>query len=139
MARDIKLLPCPFCGEEADLVEQKHREYPSTYYVRCKMCHCKSHERVGAGIVIEVWNTRKPKVLPIANVTFNKEDMQKMVDEKVKAIEIDIQAIKNETLNNLVEELEKVPTEYSHEEYNKAIRDVIKFVERTKRQVKNNE
>lgn len=60
MSNEIKLLPCPFCGGEADLIEQKHREYASTYYVRCKGCHCKSLERMGVGIVAEAWNTRKP-------------------------------------------------------------------------------
>ena len=59
MGNEIKLLPCPFCGSEADLIEQKHREYASTYYVRCKGCHCKSLERMGVGIVVEAWNTRK--------------------------------------------------------------------------------
>ena len=57
---NLKLLTCPFCGWEADLCEQKHREYPSTYYVRCKGCHCKTIERIGVGIVIEAWNKRKP-------------------------------------------------------------------------------
>lgn len=57
---EIKLLPCPFCGGEAEVYEQKHREYASTYYVRCKSCHCKTIERIGKGIVIEQWNTRKP-------------------------------------------------------------------------------
>lgn len=55
-----KLLPCPFCEGEAEVYEQKHREYASTYYVRCKSCHCKSIERTVKGIVIEQWNTRKP-------------------------------------------------------------------------------
>ena len=55
---DIKLKPCPFCGSEADLVKQGHREYAPTYYVRCKVCHSKTIERIGAGIVIGIWNER---------------------------------------------------------------------------------
>lgn len=57
---EIKLLPCPFCGGEANVYEQKHREYQSTYFVSCKGCHCKSMERIEKDIVIEKWNTRKP-------------------------------------------------------------------------------
>lgn len=55
-----KLLLCPFCGGEAELYEQKHREYPSTYYVRCKGCRCKTIESMGVDIVIEAWNKRQP-------------------------------------------------------------------------------
>ena len=57
---EIKLLSCPICGGEAELIEQKHREYPSTYIVACKgRCVCqypyRNEERA-----ISAWNTRKP-------------------------------------------------------------------------------
>ena len=57
---DIKLLPCPFCGGEAELYEQKHKQYPSTYYVTCKSCHCKTIKSRVKGVAISGWNTRKP-------------------------------------------------------------------------------
>ena len=57
---DIKLLPCPFCGGEAELYEQKHKQYPRTYYVTCKSCHCKTIESRVKGVAISGWNTRKP-------------------------------------------------------------------------------
>lgn len=91
MSKELK--NCPFCGGEADLIEQKHREYPSTYYVRCKSCHCKSLERIGTGIVIEAWNTRKPidniveqldeaneGVCPYCGCDLNSEDVMKIVE-----------------------------------------------------------
>lgn len=55
-----RLKPCPFCGGEVKMITQKHREYPSTYYVYCKHCRCKSIETQCRMDVIEAWNTRKP-------------------------------------------------------------------------------
>ena len=55
-----ELKPCPFCGGEAKLHEQKHREYASTYYVECKNCECKTIEFLNKDDACERWNTRKP-------------------------------------------------------------------------------
>ena len=38
-------------------------------------------------------------VLPIATIKFSKEDMQKIVDEKVAQIELDIQEIRNQAID----------------------------------------
>ena len=46
-------------------------------------------------------------VLPIATIKFSKEDMQKIVDEKVAQIELDIQEIKNQTIDEFVANAEK--------------------------------
>lgn len=57
---DINLKPCPFCGGEAEIVEQKHREYASTFYVRCKGYCIKQHDFRDKERAVEAWNTRKP-------------------------------------------------------------------------------
>jgi hypothetical protein len=36
-----------------------------------------------------------------------------------------------QALTNLIEELKKIPTEYNHNEYNRAVWDVINFIERS--------
>jgi len=53
-----ELKKCPFCGGEAELVEQKHREYASTHYVKCKICNCKTIERPAVNKIIDAWNNR---------------------------------------------------------------------------------
>lgn len=54
----MELLPCPFCGGKAELYEQKHREYPSTYFVRCKGNCIKQHDHKSEAKAIEEWNKR---------------------------------------------------------------------------------
>lgn len=59
---DIKLKECPFCGGEAKIIKQGHREYAPTYYVRCTTIFCRiatPHYKKEAE-VIRIWNTRKP-------------------------------------------------------------------------------
>ena len=46
-------------------------------------------------------------VLPIATIKFSKEDMQKIVDEKVAQIELDIQEIRNQAIDEFFEQLQK--------------------------------
>jgi Lar family restriction alleviation protein len=57
-----KLLPCPFCGGEAKLVQRKFKYgfYPSggTYYVHCKSCLITTQPRRKSEDVIAVWNRR---------------------------------------------------------------------------------
>lgn len=56
---DIKLKPCPFCGGEAELYEQKHREYPSTYHVYCKGYCVKQKDYKDADRAVKAWNIRR--------------------------------------------------------------------------------
>ena len=62
---ETKLLNCPFCGGEAELIGHYIKGVPNNfqYFVRCKKCKArpqlfytfKKKEKA-----VEVWNTRKP-------------------------------------------------------------------------------
>lgn len=66
---ETKLLPCPFCGEEAELIDKiecyGHGDYEKEYYVRCSCCGAS----ISSGVyrlddeskknhAIKAWNTR---------------------------------------------------------------------------------
>lgn len=65
---EIKLLPCPFCGGEAEYsehhednggVEVYYREY-HYYMVCCDKCHLTFTSTLDKEDVVRRWNTRKP-------------------------------------------------------------------------------
>lgn len=56
MSEELK--KCPFCGGEAEVYEQKHREYPSTYYVRCKGFCIKQQDYNEKSRAVFAWNRR---------------------------------------------------------------------------------
>lgn len=108
---DIKLLPCPCCGSEAKIgILEKHFTF---YRAVCLECGLTAKATPTPELTAEKWNTRKPmeelkkgNVITMA-ITFNKEEMQKIVDEKVKDIELDIQAIKNQAIDDFADRLSK--------------------------------
>ena len=57
MSENLK--PCPFCGGEAELVIENHREYPSTYYVACKSRCLRQYSYNVKGMAIKAWNRRE--------------------------------------------------------------------------------
>ena len=58
------------------------------------------------GTIEEFRNLKyKKNVLPIATIEFSKEDMQKIVDEKVAQIELDIQEIRANAIDEFAERL----------------------------------
>ena len=58
------------------------------------------------GTIEEFRNLKyKKNVLPIANITINEEDMQKIVNEKIKEIELDIQKIRAKAIDEFAERL----------------------------------
>ena len=72
-----KLLPCPFCGCAAEIVEERkcagHGEFPKIGYVRCSICHASSGEVITDGFygytttlqdAVELWNKRIPHCEP---------------------------------------------------------------------------
>lgn len=61
------------------------------------------------GTIEEFRNLKyKKNVLPIATIEFSKEDMQKMVDEKVAQIELDIQEIRNKAIDEFAEQIKEL-------------------------------
>lgn len=57
--KNENLLPCPICGDKAELIEQKHREYPSTFYVTCKRRCVRQYDRATDIGAVRDWNMRK--------------------------------------------------------------------------------
>lgn len=55
-----KIKNCPHCGAEATLVKRNHKEYCSTYEVKCKECGISTGSYMDKNIVIEKWNRRQP-------------------------------------------------------------------------------
>lgn len=55
---DTKLKPCPFCGGEAETIENNH--YTDVWSVMCKNCFAESDRYHTEESAIEAWNTRKP-------------------------------------------------------------------------------
>lgn len=55
---EIKLLPCPFCGGEAELC--KGDWIGKEYWVKCTKCICKTSLSNNYNEPIKAWNTRKP-------------------------------------------------------------------------------
>ena len=53
-----QLKPCPFCGGEAELWDNK-MEY-RLYGVLCKECDCMTPYAVTGEEAVEVWNRREP-------------------------------------------------------------------------------
>ena len=53
---EIKLLPCPFCGGEAEL----DIDDLGNWLVRCKKCFCRTSRSMSKFFPTVSWNTRKP-------------------------------------------------------------------------------
>jgi Lar family restriction alleviation protein len=54
-----KLLPCPFCGGEAEIDFDFSGYNESTrYYGVCNSCYAKSHKKLTKEEAIKAWNKR---------------------------------------------------------------------------------
>lgn len=53
-----KLKPCPFCGGESELVEEKHGKYSSLYFVACKGMCIRQYHYKDKNRAIKAWNRR---------------------------------------------------------------------------------
>lgn len=77
---ETKLLNCPFCGGEAELIKRKSN-FPYIHGVWCIGCKCRTSFEKSEEIAIEKWNNRKPvddvlerlekKIQPLHNVNWN--------------------------------------------------------------------
>lgn len=54
-----RLLNCPFCGGEAELIKRKSN-FPYIHGVWCIGCKCRTSFEKSEEIAIEKWNNRKP-------------------------------------------------------------------------------
>lgn len=107
-------------GEVMRIVNQlaeEHKQEPYANYetVRSDRLDCEvpsdCFEQIKEVRVIDEWTEEEkvfkeePKELCIATVKINKEDMQEIVDQKAKEIELDVQTIRNKTIDEFVERL----------------------------------
>lgn len=53
-----KLLPCPFCGGEAEEVITAKNTSDPKHRIRCTKCRCQTSETVASPEHIRKWNTR---------------------------------------------------------------------------------
>ena len=76
--------------------------------------------------------------IPIATITINNGALQKMVDEKVKEIELDIQEIRNKAIEDFAKECE---AEYDNDgcpgvsdylDYKLSLREIFEIAEQLK-------
>ena len=116
----IKQLQVGYLGDTEDLVQAKHiaikaleeiKQYRAIGTVeQLEWCKDASHwkelfkdklEQYEAIGTVEEFKALKEKknILPIATIKISKEDMQKIVDEKVAQIELDIQGIRAKTID----------------------------------------
>lgn len=80
------------------------------------------------GTIEEFRNLKyKKNVLPIASIEFSKEDMQKIVDEKVAQIELDIQEIRNQAIDELKNKICMHFADWQYSEDDKWIKDIIEL------------
>lgn len=59
------------------------------------------------GTVEELQELKEKNVIPIATINFNKEDMQEIVDEKIKEFELDIKEIRNKAIDDFAERIKQ--------------------------------
>ena len=57
------------------------------------------------GTVEELNALKEKNVIPIATIKFNKEDMQEIVDKKIKEFELDAKEIRNKAIDEFAEEI----------------------------------
>ena len=81
---ETKLLPCPFCGGEAEMIKRKSN-FPYIHGVWCIGCKCRTSFEKSEEIAIEKWNTRKP----VDDVLERLEElMEKAMSNSEKAAEL---------------------------------------------------
>lgn len=100
---EIKILPCPFCGGEAEIEEHKFwnditRSFDiKTYGVVCHECNASSFQyfRIEQDAIIK-WNTRKPMERILTRL--------KLLKRRFSSIEFGIRGIIEKTIEIVKEE-----------------------------------
>jgi len=82
-----KLLPCPFCGGEAEI---ERLEDPTIWFVDCSQCKCQLDETYETKEdVIEAWNTRRSlsvtKIAKLLTAYLSDYSSNKFAEEIVSA------------------------------------------------------
>ena len=72
---EIKLLPCPFCGGEAELLKGLCE---LDNYVMCLKCRCKTKLYNTKEAAIKAWNTRKPMERILERLEEGQEECYKL-------------------------------------------------------------
>lgn len=85
---EIKLLPCPFCGGEAEIYVTKHIPEGYDYTPRCKNKSCcgrLSKKFTSEEVAIAFWNKRKPMERIIGRLK-QQEEQYKARSQKCKEL-----------------------------------------------------
>lgn len=83
-----------------DIINGDNLEPQEKHYNSQLELYAKEKEQLAEWLEeLKAYRETKPKEIPFATIKFSKEDMQELVNEKVKEIEIDIQAIRNKAID----------------------------------------
>ena len=93
------------CKEQKDSVAYLETQEEYAYYIEPHRQAITACEQLAEWLE-ELKKLREGRnEIPIATITINNEALQKMVDEKVKEIEFDIQGIRNKAIEDFTEQL----------------------------------
>ena len=135
----IKQLQVGYLGDTEDLVQAKHiaikaleeiKQYRAIGTIE-EVRMLKDYKELYdvyklIGTIEEFRNLKyKKNVLPIATIEFSKEDMQKMVDEKMAQIKLDIQGIRAEAIDELKNKVCMHFADWQYSENDKCIKNII--------------
>lgn len=83
---EIKLLPCPFCGGEAELLHEEDYSSHQLWRVECEECDCctsEYYDNPGKEHAIRAWNKRKPILQQEKYVNWKAAVMRKFLGGRV--------------------------------------------------------
>ena len=82
-----ELLPCPFCGGEAEERVKGRGTSDPKYYVRCAECGCRTGETVCSPAHIRTWNRRVTDAKDDPGEDFYREQQQAAWERYCKEME----------------------------------------------------
>lgn len=88
---DERLLPCPFCGGEAEIIEEGFLAEPDYFMIRCKDKNCTMRPKTDfykdKSKVISFWNTRKPIEKIIDRLEQQKQQYKRRSEETAHVLQ----------------------------------------------------